>query len=127
MQPLFLSQLDNNLSCQSQLRRLNFSSPISFTISVLFLLQNSLVSLESLEINLLHIMFSLIRTSLRLTRSVENVKCFHSGSVFQGFNEFYDVKVPGEVLVTGRSWTLADVRRKVRVTLQQVLHSLGTS
>ena len=72
-----------------------------------------------LEINLSHIMFGLIRTSLRLTRNVENIKCFHTGGVFQGFNEFYDVKVPGEVLVTGRAWTLADVRRKVRVISQQ--------
>ena len=48
-----------------------------------------------------------------MTRSVENVKCFHAGGVSQGFNEFYDVKVPGTDLVTGRAWTLADVRRKV--------------
>ena len=59
-------------------------------------------------------MLGLLKSSLRCIRTFENFRSFHAGGLSQGFNEFYDVKVPGEPLTTGRAWSLADVRRKVR-------------
>jgi hypothetical protein len=32
-----------------------------------------------------------------------------------GFEEFFDIKKPNESINAGRSWTVADVRRKVVV------------
>jgi hypothetical protein len=62
-------------------------------------------------------MLSLIKSSLNVTRRVETVKFFHAGRMSQGFEDFFDKKVPNEAYITGRGWTLADVRRKVRLVL----------
>lgn len=53
---------------------------------------------------------------IQIFKTIEHVKYFHAGRLSQGFEEFYDARVPGEPMVTGRAWTLADVRRKVRET-----------
>ena len=39
---------------------------------------------------------------------------YHVSRPVHGFEEFAEVKKPNELVTTGRAWTVADVRRKVR-------------
>ena len=39
---------------------------------------------------------------------------FHTSNIARGFEEFYDQSEKNELLITGRAWTAADLRRKVR-------------
>ena len=56
-----------------------------------------------------------------------NVHQFHSSRPALGFEEFADVKKPNEVLVTGRSWTAAELRRKVLLPFIFLTYSLFKS
>lgn len=58
-------------------------------------------------------MMSLFRRSVSVSVRTDTVKYFHATRITQGFEEFYDSKLPGDSMVTGRAWTLTDVRRKV--------------
>jgi hypothetical protein len=40
-------------------------------------------------------------------------RTFHVGRVMLGIEEFFDAKKPDESFVTGRGWTVTDLRRKV--------------
>lgn len=62
------------------------------------------------------LMLSQFRRSVSFAVKTDTVKFFHATRITQGFEEFYDSKVPGEAIVTGRAWTLTDVRRKVSYT-----------
>ena len=42
---------------------------------------------------------------------------YSSSTPALGFEEFFEVKKPNEVISAGRSWTSADLRRKVRKTI----------
>lgn len=44
------------------------------------------------------------------------LKFFHTSPSSQGFEEFSEVKKASELIITGRSWTAADLRRKVRLS-----------
>jgi hypothetical protein len=59
-------------------------------------------------------MLNLFKRSVNITKSIDTGRLFHAGRISQGFDEFFDVKKPNEPLVTGRGWTLPDVRRKVK-------------
>jgi Mitochondrial 39-S ribosomal protein L47 (MRP-L47) len=62
------------------------------------------------------VMMSIFRRSVSFNVKPDTAKFFHATRITQGFEEFYDSKVPGEAIVTGRAWTLTDVRRKVSNT-----------
>ena len=42
---------------------------------------------------------------------------YSSSAPLLGFDEFFEVKKPNEVVSTGRSWTCVDLRRKVCICL----------
>ena len=63
-------------------------------------------------------MLRIFRSSFALsTTQVQRnfVQCrgFHASGVNRGLEEFFDKKNPGEMLPTGRGWTVTDLRRKV--------------
>lgn len=59
-------------------------------------------------------MLNLFKRSVSIKKNVDTGRFFHIGRISQGFDEFFDVKKPNEPIITGRGWTLPDVRRKVQ-------------
>lgn len=63
-------------------------------------------------------------TSLPKFNTVPMITSFHTSTSVGGFEEFYDQSEKNEMLVTGRGWTAADLRRKVRTLMVSASLSL---
>ena len=64
-------------------------------------------------------MFSFRKSIQSFTRNVSVTKQFRTSAICHGIEEFFEKKTkPGDVIITGRGWTVPDLRRKVIINLR---------